>query len=104
MKKDEALTEFKQAVQLKPDWPAAHNNLGYAYGNLGRWKEAITEHKQAIQLKSDYAGAHYNLGFAYLMSGDKKAATEEYKILQAMNPHNAEVLYVQIYHKQPPKN
>jgi len=38
------------------------------------------------------------------MSGDKKAAAEEYKVLQTINPHNAEVLYVQIYHKQPPKN
>jgi tetratricopeptide (TPR) repeat protein len=87
---------------LKPDWPAAQNNLGFAYGNLGMWKQAIAYHKEAIRLKPDYGGAIYNLGVAYLMSGDKKAATEQYQILRTINPNNANNLYIMIYQKPPP--
>ena len=104
MKKDEAVTEFKQAVQLKPDWPAAYNNLGVAYMNVQKWKDALEALKQAVKLKPDYAGAHYNLGIDYLMTGDKKAAIGEYNILRAIYPRNADALYVHIYGKQPPKN
>ena len=87
---------------MRPDWPAAQNNLGFAYGSLGMWKEAIEAHKEAIRLKPDYGGAIYNLGFAYLMSGDKKKAAEQYQILRPINPNNANVLYQQIYNKPPP--
>jgi Flp pilus assembly protein TadD len=99
----DALAAFQKTVQLKPDWPAAQNNLGFAYGSLGKWKEAIAAHKEAIRLKPDYQGAHYNLGMAYLISGDKKKATEEYQILRTLNPNDADVLYRQIYNKPPPK-
>jgi tetratricopeptide (TPR) repeat protein len=99
---NDALAAFKQAIQLKPDWPAAHNNLGFAYGSLGKWKEAIESHQQAIKLKPDYAGAYFNLGVDHLMSGNKKAALEQYKILQPMNAGMANQLYLLIYKKPPP--
>ena len=99
---DNALIAFKRAVELKPDWAAAHNNLGFAYGSLGKWKDAIDEHKEAIRLKPDYAGAHFNLGYAYLNSGNKKAAGEEYKILKPLSLGLANQLYILIYKKQPP--
>jgi len=35
----EALTELQTTIQLKPDWAVRpRNNLGVAYGNLGKWK------------------------------------------------------------------
>ena len=89
---------------MKPDWPAAQNNLGVAYMNLGKWKQAIVALKEAVRFKPDYQGAHYNLGVAYLMSGDKKKATEEYQILRPLNLNNANLLYQAIYKKPPPAN
>ena len=39
----QALAEFQQTIQLKPDWtPAAQNNLGFAYGNLGTGKKRLS--------------------------------------------------------------
>jgi len=87
---------------LKPDWPAAQNNLGFAYGTLAKWKEAIAAHKEAIRLKPDYAGAHFNLGYAYLRSGNKNGAVDEYKALQPLNLGLANLLFVYIYNKKPP--
>ena len=97
------MSEFKLATELKPDWAAAHNNLGFAYGSLGKWKEAIAAHKEAIRLKSDYAGAHFNLGVAYFMSGKKKDAESQYKILKPINLGLANQLYFVIHKKAPPK-
>ena len=71
--------------------------------NLGKWKQAIQALREAVKLKPDYQGAHYNLGVAYLQAGDKKSATEEYKILRPLNLNNANLLYVMIYKKPPPK-
>jgi len=89
-------------VKLKTDWPAAQNNLGFAYGSLAKRKEAIASHKEAIRLKPDYAGAYFNLGFAYLRSGNKNAAIEQYKLLQPLSLGLANQLYIYIYNKQPP--
>jgi superkiller protein 3 len=99
---NDAVAAFQQAVTLKPEWPAAQNNLGYAYGSLGKWKEAIAAHKEAIRLKPDYAGAYFNLGYAYLRSGNKNGAVDQYKLLQPLNLGLANQLYIFIYNKQPP--
>jgi tetratricopeptide (TPR) repeat protein len=37
----EATEAYGQAIRLKPDCAEAHNNLGNAYANLGRWQKAI---------------------------------------------------------------
>jgi Flp pilus assembly protein TadD len=101
--KQQALMEFQRVIQLKPDWPAAQNNLGVAYGNLGKWKDAIAAHSEAVRLKPDYIGALYNLGIDYLMSGDKKKAVQVYEKLKPLSANNANALYFQIYKKPPPK-
>jgi len=95
------LAAFKRAAELRPDWPAAQNNLGYAYGLLGKWKEAIAAHSEAIRLKPDYAGAHFNLGVAYFYSGNKKAANKEYETLKPLSEALANQLYLVINKKQP---
>jgi len=97
----DALSSFQRAVELKPDWPAARNNLGFAYGLLGKWKEAIDAHSEAIRLKPDYAGAHFNLGVAYFYSGNKKAALKEYETLKPLSQGLANQLYFVINKKQP---
>ena len=98
------MAAFQETIKLKPDWPAAQNNLGVAYMNLGKWKQAISPLKEAVRLKPDYQGAHYNLGVAFLQAGDKKSAAEEYKILRPLNLNNANLLYTMIYKKPPPAN
>jgi len=95
---------FQETIKLKPDWPAAQNNLGVAYMNLGKWKQAISPLKEAVRLKPDYQGAHYNLGLAFLEAGDKKSAVQEYNILRPLNLNNANALYFRIYRKPPPAN
>ncbi|HEX8845823.1 MAG TPA: tetratricopeptide repeat protein, partial [Pyrinomonadaceae bacterium] len=60
----EAVEAFERAIELKPDYAQAHNDLGMAYVGAGRYTEAITQFLQAIQQNPLLAEAYYNLGTA----------------------------------------
>ena len=57
---DEAETNYKKAIELKPDYAEAYNNLGVTLKKLGKFTEAIDSYKQAIKLKPDYTEARIN--------------------------------------------
>ncbi|GIX07490.1 MAG: hypothetical protein KatS3mg115_1893 [Candidatus Poribacteria bacterium] len=63
----QAVAEFQEALRLRPDFPEAHNGIGYAYNQLARYSEAI-EHFQKAAEDEDYSQRHIaylNLGTAY---------------------------------------
>ncbi len=87
---DEAETSLKKAIELKPDFFEAHNNLGATQQNLGRLDEAEKSYKKAIELKPDYAEAHNNLGNTLNYKGDLVAAIDSYKQALNIQPDYAE--------------
>ena len=58
----EAIEVFRQLVQVRPDHPDVHNNLGVAYQALGEYEQASREFLEAIGLRSDFDRAYLNLG------------------------------------------
>jgi predicted O-linked N-acetylglucosamine transferase (SPINDLY family) len=66
----DGLPALKTAVQLAPDDAIAHNNLGNALREHGKYAEAIASFRQALALKPDFAVAHCGLGLA-LRGGDQ---------------------------------
>ena len=68
-----------QALEIKPDYPEAHNNLGVIYRQKGMYDNAIVEFKEAIRLKPDFAIAYYNIARAYSQRSDKINAVESLK-------------------------
>lgn len=70
---DEAINEYLEALELKPDYTDAHNNLGGAYHMQGRLNEAIEEYLIVLKLNPNYAAARYNLDVAYKMKELKDA-------------------------------
>jgi len=61
---DGAITEYREAIRLKPDYTEAHEALGAALSWKGDWDGEIREEREAIRLKPDYAEAHMSLGVA----------------------------------------
>jgi tetratricopeptide (TPR) repeat protein len=65
-----AQEHYLKSIELRPDFPAAHNGLGATYFCLQKFNDAEREIKQAIKLKPDYALAYYHLGL--LQTAQKK--------------------------------
>lgn len=51
---EEALTLYKKAIQVRPDYLEAWNCQGNTLFQLKRYKEALNAYDQAIQIKSNY--------------------------------------------------
>jgi Flp pilus assembly protein TadD len=82
----EAIAEYREALQLKPDYPEAHNNLGNALAGQGNLEAAIAEYREALQLKPDYPEAHNNLGAALARQGKLEEAIAEYREALQLKP------------------
>jgi tetratricopeptide (TPR) repeat protein len=85
-KLDEAIAQFRLAIQLEPGFADAHYELGSALGTQGKWEEAIPEFREAIRLKPDDDEVHYNLGHALLQRGDLDAAVNEFLTTIRLKP------------------
>jgi len=88
-----SITLFSHAIEVTQNNYLAHNNLGTAYGSLGRYQDAIESFKQAIRIKPDYAKAHNNLGFAYGKLGCWQDAVEAHKQAIRIMPNYAVAHY-----------
>jgi tetratricopeptide (TPR) repeat protein len=57
----EAIEEYKQALELSPDWTEAMHALATAYSKLGRQDEAIEVVQRIIELEPEDAFAYTSL-------------------------------------------
>ena len=80
------IEDAKEEVRKNPDDAKAHNGLGIAYDELGKYKEAIESYKQAIRIDPDFALAHVNLGDAYAELDKYEEAIESYKQAIEIDP------------------
>jgi tetratricopeptide (TPR) repeat protein len=60
----ESAFSAQTAINLKPDYIEAWNNLGAAYSGLHLWDQAIMAEQNALKLKPDYELARNNLAWA----------------------------------------
>lgn len=90
---DEAIEQYRIALELKPNFVWAHNNLGITYRKKGHTEKAIEHYKVALGLKPDFVLAHNNLGNIYLDKGLTDEAIEEYKTALTLEPHFALARY-----------
>src|SRR5262249_21468362 len=73
---DEAIQQFKQALQLDPDHFIALENLGNAYRQAKRWDDAKETLQRALQLNPDSAEANYAMGMVYAQTNEEDRAFE----------------------------
>lgn len=73
---DEALTQLEQAVNYKPDYPQAHNDIGLIYACRNDYPRAIEEFKKALVGEfGDYSTIiRWNLAVVYCLDGQLEEA------------------------------
>jgi len=82
---DEAIKEFKKAIDLDPDSAHAHDNLATVYAEKKLFREALAEYLTAIRLEPDSATAHYNLA-CFLSTHASEMAIAEYQQAIELDP------------------
>ena len=89
-KLDEAVACYRRALELRPDYAEAHNNLGVAFKDQGKLDEAVACWRRALELEPDYAEAHGNLGVAFKEQGKLDEAVACCRRAVELKPDDAE--------------
>ncbi len=83
---DEALLNFKKAIQIKPNFVEANFNLGRLYEQMDEKDRAIAQYRKSIRINPNYVDAYNNLG-ALLLSQDKTdEAIEQFRTALQISP------------------
>jgi len=84
-----AIPAWKKALELNPEDPRGHNNLGVALFESGKMDEAIAEYRKSLELNPNSSQTHNNLGSALAEKGSLDAALPEFQKAVDLNPDNA---------------
>jgi tetratricopeptide (TPR) repeat protein len=88
-KLQEAITEYKVAIQLDPKDANARSDLGDAYLDQHKPEMAIAEYQKAVELDPKHAPAHNGLGNFYLDQHKPEMAIAEYQKAVELDPKYA---------------
>ncbi len=83
---EEAAAAYRRALELRPDYPEAHNNLGISLAQLGQPQAAERAFRAALALRPDYPDALTNLGGVLQGLGRLAEAVAAYERAIALNP------------------
>ena len=87
---NQALIEYKRAVQAKPDWPDAHHKLAKAYDAQGDLANAYREYARAADLEPSNIDAQMHAGTLLLTAGEFDAARTRAELALKAAPDNAQ--------------
>jgi Flp pilus assembly protein TadD len=83
---------LRAAAAIRPDSPAAHNNLGNALRVAGDLEGATAELRQALALDPMLVFIHSNLGVALMIRGDHRGAIAEFREALALDGQDPDAL------------
>jgi len=100
-KTDEAISAYKQAIQVDPINDSYYLNLGNLYFEAGRKEDAEAAYTQAVRLNPTSKTNIYSLGQGYLSTGQYKEAETQFKRVLSMNSNDASAYFAlgQTYRK-----
>jgi type IV pilus assembly protein PilF len=85
---DEARKHYERALELRPGWSEAHNNMGTLLMMQGDFDKAIPHFKSALRdvLYDSPSHAEGNMGYAYFKKGDRVLGIKHIKNATLVNP------------------
>lgn len=90
---DAAVADYARVVELKPDWPEAHNNLGVAWKKKGDLEKAAASFTRAVALRDGYSEAWSNLGWVRAEEKNWREARADFERALRANPKDEGALY-----------
>lgn len=88
-KVDEAIIEFRNAVEIDPAYGEAHYHLGLVYLKRAQWPRASQELARAIELQPENYSARVELA-RLLIAGSARQAQEQIDWLLKQRPNDAQ--------------
>ena len=88
---DEAIAQYRKALDIDPNYPEAHNNLAVALAEVGKSSEAIIQLEEAVRLRPDYLKGHINLGNLLFGAGRLDEAIVQFQEVLKINPYDVTV-------------
>jgi tetratricopeptide (TPR) repeat protein len=84
-----AVGSFRKAVEIRPGFPEAWNELGYALRNQGRYDESVRAYDEALRLRPRFPEALEYLGEAYVKMGRLDEARRIHERLKPLDAARA---------------
>jgi spermidine synthase len=87
---DDAIAEFRTALQLEPDAARTHWHLGAALASRGGQDEAIMHLRRSLELEPGNSQVHSDLGLLLARQGHVDEAVDQFKRALALDPQSAD--------------
>lgn len=103
---EQAIPEFRRAIELNPKFPAAHLSLAVAYIRIREFAKARAEIQKAEQLGGDPTRVLEILGSVEALSGDRKQAQDtvssliNHQVSGRVSPYSVALIYTQLGEKK----
>ena len=81
-----ALSAYREALAVRPDFHRAANRLAYTLASLERYDEAEPHFHAVLQSDPGNAVAHFNLGYTLDKRGHYDRAVHEFREATRLNP------------------
>lgn len=95
---EEEAQHYKRALQLRPDYPEAHNNLAVVLRRAGDHEAAAIHYREALRLRPAYPEAHYNYALLLEAIGSPAGAADHYRQALAVRPEYVQAQHAYAYH------
>ena len=86
----EAIRNYKKAIEIYPGNYKAYHNLGVVYAGQGALKEAVANYKRAVDINPAFVDAQFNLGNIYHNQGLLEEAVQQYRKVTELDPADFE--------------
>jgi tetratricopeptide (TPR) repeat protein len=93
-RREEAIKQYQEALQLNPGLVQVHNNLGNLFSRLGRTQDALEQYKEALRLKPGAPLVHANLGNLFLELGRVHEALTQFEEAARLAPGDSRYHYL----------
>lgn len=84
---EEAVTEFRRAIELDPDGKRFHHDLGNAYLRARSIDEAQREFERELAVNPAYVPSRHGLAFTYAVKGRLSEAETQWLNALRLDPH-----------------